>query len=86
MHRPRARKISFSCALSGGSPDSYYALFGVHQTCTVDCPVRPYRILKKGLQPETELEALFSLCALCSLPSLAISLCSPAILISDVLL
>jgi hypothetical protein len=25
----------------------FYALFGVHRTGTVDCPVRPYRVLKK---------------------------------------
>jgi hypothetical protein len=43
----RKKKILFSCALSGGSPDSYCALSGVHRTGTVDCPVRPYRVLKK---------------------------------------
>jgi hypothetical protein len=48
VHRqPRAKNL-FSCAMSGGSPDSYCALSGVHRTGTVDCPVRPYRVLKKG--------------------------------------
>jgi hypothetical protein len=37
----------------------FYALSGVHRIGTVDCPVRPYRVLKKGLQPETEPEAHF---------------------------
>jgi hypothetical protein len=41
VHRSRACKNSLSCALSG-----------VHRTGTVDCPVRPYRVLKKRLQPE----------------------------------
>jgi hypothetical protein len=67
VHRQPHAKYPFSCALSGGSPDSYCALSGVHRTGIVDCPVRPYRVLKNGLQPETEPEALFSLCALCSL-------------------
>jgi hypothetical protein len=47
VHRQPRAKNPFSCALSGGSPDSYCALSGVHRTCTVDCPVRPYRVLKK---------------------------------------
>jgi hypothetical protein len=47
VHRQPSAKIQFSCALSGGSPDSYCALSGVHRTGTVDCPVRPYRVLKK---------------------------------------
>jgi hypothetical protein len=59
VHRPRACKFPFSCALSGGSPDNYYALSGVHRTGTVDCPVRPYCVLKKRLQPEAEPEAAF---------------------------
>ena len=67
VHRQPRAQTPFFCALSGGSPDSYCALSGVHRTGTVDCPVRPYRVLKKGLQPETKPEALFSLCALCSL-------------------
>jgi hypothetical protein len=54
--QPRAQ-IPFFCALSGGSPDSYCALSDVHRTGTVDCPVHPYRVLKKGLQPAPELEA-----------------------------
>jgi hypothetical protein len=78
VHRQPRAKIPFSCAMFGGSPDSYCALSGVHWTCTVDCPVHPYRVLKNGLQPETEPEALFSLCALCSLFSANCSL-SPAI-------
>jgi hypothetical protein len=49
VHRQPRAKDPFSCALSG-----------VHRTGTVDCPVRPYRVLKKGLQPETEPEAPFS--------------------------
>jgi hypothetical protein len=52
VHRLPRAKIHFSCALSGGSPDSYCALSGVHRTGTVDCPVRPYHVLKKGLQPD----------------------------------
>jgi hypothetical protein len=67
VHRqPRASNL-FPCALSGGSPDNYCALSGVHRTGTVDCSVRPYRVLKNRLQPATEPEAFFSLCALCSL-------------------
>jgi hypothetical protein len=61
VHRQPRAKIQFSCALSGGSPDSYCALSGVHRTGTVDCPVRPYRVLKKGLQPAAGPEA-HSLC------------------------
>jgi hypothetical protein len=57
VHRLPRAKNPFSCAQSGGSPDSYCALSGVHRTGTVDCPVRPYRVLKKGLQPATEPEA-----------------------------
>jgi hypothetical protein len=60
VHRqPRAKNL-FSCALSGGSPDNYCALSGVHRTGTVDCPVRPYRVLKKGLQPDRARGSLFS--------------------------
>jgi hypothetical protein len=47
VHRQPRAKIQFSCALSGGSPDSYCALSGMHRTGTVDCPVHPYRVLKK---------------------------------------
>jgi hypothetical protein len=65
VHRPCARKNSLSCALSGGSPDSYCALSGVHRTGTVDCPVRPYCVLKNRLQPEAEPEAFSFLSALC---------------------
>jgi hypothetical protein len=57
-----ARKIPFFCALSGGSPDSYCALSGVHRTGTVDCPVCPSRVLKNRPQPDrAEPEALFLL-------------------------
>jgi hypothetical protein len=52
VHRQPRAKIQFSCALFGGSPDSYCALSGVHRTGTVDCPVRPSRVLKNGLQPD----------------------------------
>jgi hypothetical protein len=52
VHRQPRAKIQFSCALSGGSPDSYCALSGVHRTGTVDCPVRPSCVLKNGLQPD----------------------------------
>jgi hypothetical protein len=48
VHRQPRAKNRFSCALSGGSPDNYCALSGVHRTGTVDCPVHPYRVLKKG--------------------------------------
>jgi hypothetical protein len=101
VHRQPRAKNPFSCALSGGSPDSYCALSGVHRTCTVDCLVRPYRVLKKGLQPETEPEAHFfslpalSLCAWRFLPSPVISLhrrrssgdlaCAPLLSVSSLL-
>jgi hypothetical protein len=64
VHRQPRAQIPFSCALSGGSPDSYCALSGVHQTGTVDCLVRPYCVLKKRLLPEAEPEALSFLSAL----------------------
>jgi hypothetical protein len=60
VHRQPRAQTPFFCALSGGSPDSYCAMSGVHRTGTVDCSVRPYRVLKKGLQPETEPEAPFT--------------------------
>jgi hypothetical protein len=47
VHRQPRAKYPFSCALSGGSPDSYRALSGMHRTGTVDCPVRPYSVFKK---------------------------------------
>jgi hypothetical protein len=74
VHRPRARKNSLSCALSGGSPDSYCALSGVHRTGTVDCLVRPYRVLKKASspRPSQRLSSPSVLSALCSL-----AICSP---------
>jgi hypothetical protein len=70
VHRQPRAKIQFSCALSGGSPDSYCAQSGVHRTGTVDCPVRPSRVLKKGLQPAEPSQRLTlfpSARALCSL-------------------
>jgi hypothetical protein len=48
VHRQPRAKIPFSCALSGGSSDSYCVLSGVHRTGTVDCPVRPYPVFKKS--------------------------------------
>jgi hypothetical protein len=75
VHRLPRAESSFSCALSGGSPDSYCALSGVHRTGTVDCPVRPYRVLKNRLQPEAEPEAF------CLNPC-SLSLFSPAILLT----
>jgi hypothetical protein len=82
VHRQPRAIIPFSCALSGGSPDSYCALSGVHQTCTVDCPVRPYRVFKKKQPPARDrargiflpLSSLFSTFAL----SLQRSTLSPA--------
>jgi hypothetical protein len=47
VHRQPRAKIPCSCALSGGSPDRYCALSGVHRTGTVDCPVHPYSVSKK---------------------------------------
>jgi hypothetical protein len=44
-------RAPFSCALSGGSPDSYCALSGVHRTDTINCLVRPYRVLKMASNP-----------------------------------
>jgi hypothetical protein len=61
VHRQPRAKNPFSCALSGGSPDSYCALSGVHRTGTVDCPVRPYRVLKKASSPQPSQRLIFSL-------------------------
>jgi hypothetical protein len=77
VHRQPHAKNPFSCALSG-----------VHRTGTVDCPVRPYRVLKKGLQPETEPEAHFFLPASAPFLCLAVShltgdLPPPAATVSD---
>jgi hypothetical protein len=47
VHRLSRAETPFSCALSGGSPDNYCALSGVHRTGTLDCPVRPYPVFKK---------------------------------------
>jgi hypothetical protein len=80
VHRQPRAKNPFSCALSGGSPDSYCALSGVHRTGTVDCPVRPYHVLKKAssLRPSQRLISsplpALSLCPWRFLPSPAISL------------
>jgi hypothetical protein len=61
VHRQPRAKIPFSCALSGGSPDNYCALSGVHRTGTVDCPVRPYLVLKKNPSlSEPEARLIFS--------------------------
>jgi hypothetical protein len=58
VHRPRARKNSLSCALSGGSPDSYCALSGVPISC-----------FKKMPPARAEPEALYFLPLCGSLPS-----------------
>jgi hypothetical protein len=55
------------CAVPCAS-DSHCALSSVHRTCTVDCPVRPYHVLKKGLQPAPEPEANIFLCSLALSP------------------
>jgi hypothetical protein len=60
VHRQPRAKFPFSCALSGGSPDSYCALSGVHRTGTVDCPVRPYSVFKKSLSARARGLAQFS--------------------------
>jgi hypothetical protein len=73
VHRQPRAKYPFSCALSGGSPDSYCALSGVHQTGTVDCPVRPYRVFKKTASSPRPSQRLFSLWALSSLQLLPLS-------------
>jgi hypothetical protein len=39
VHQPRVRRSTFSYALSGGSPDSYCALSGVHRIATMRYPV-----------------------------------------------
>jgi hypothetical protein len=67
VHRQPRAKIHFSCALSGGSPDRYCALSGVHRTGTVDCPVRPYRVLKKASSPQPSQRRSSSASSLCSL-------------------
>jgi hypothetical protein len=67
VHRQPRAKIPFSCALSGGSPDSYCALSGVHRTGTVDCPVRPYPVFKKSFPSRARgLAFLFSVLPLLS--------------------
>jgi hypothetical protein len=80
VHRQPRAKIHFSCALSGGSPDSYCALSGVHRTGTVDCPVRPYRVLKKASSPQPSERLIFSASSHCSLfPGDSLSPPPPAI-------
>jgi hypothetical protein len=69
VHRQPRAQNPFSCALSGGSPDSYCAQFGVHRTDTVDCPVRPYSVFKKSFPARARGQALF-LSGLC--PSLGL--------------
>jgi hypothetical protein len=59
VHRQPRAKYPFSCALSGGSPDSYYALSSVHRTGTVDCPVRPYSVFKKLFSARARAQAHF---------------------------
>jgi hypothetical protein len=64
VHQQPRAKIPFSCAMSGGSPDSYCALSGVHRTGTVDCLVRPYSVFKKFFPLSRPWQALFPLCSL----------------------
>jgi hypothetical protein len=67
VHRQPRAQNPFSCALSGGSPDSYCALSSVHRTGTVDCPVRPYHVFKKSPPARSRARDLlhFSLTSLC---------------------
>jgi hypothetical protein len=65
VHRQPRAKILFSCALSGGSSNSYCALSGVHRTGTVDCPVRPYRVLKKRPPARDRARGSFPALSLC---------------------
>jgi hypothetical protein len=62
VHRQPRAQIQFLCALSGGSPDSYCALSGVHRTGTVDCPVCPSRVLKNRPQPDRARGSVSLLC------------------------
>jgi hypothetical protein len=82
VHRQPRAKIPFSCASSGGSPDSYCALSGVHRTGTVDCPVCPYSVFKKPSSARARGQAHFlpPASALClrQSPPLAGDLPSPA--------
>jgi hypothetical protein len=82
VHRQPHASNLFSCALSGGSPDSYCALSGVHRIGTVDCPVRPYSIFKKLFlcsrpRPATSSLSLASLCLSGDFLSLAGAVLSP---------
>ena len=78
VHRQPRAIIQFSCALSGGSPDSYCALSGVHRTGTVDCPVCPSRVLKKTAPSPTGPEAPCFPASACALCPAAISQRPPA--------
>jgi hypothetical protein len=73
VHRQPRAQNPFSCALFGGSPDSYCALSSVHRTGTVDCPVRPYHVLKKSPPARSQARGfsvpLFSLSLAISTPS-----------------
>jgi hypothetical protein len=73
VHRQPRAQNPFSCALSGGSPDSYCALSGVHRTGTVDCPVHPYSVFKKSFPARARGQALFPLSGHCLSLSLAVS-------------
>jgi hypothetical protein len=59
VHRQPRAIIPFSCALSGGSPDNYCALSGVHRTATIDCSVRPYSVFKKLFSARARAQAHF---------------------------
>jgi hypothetical protein len=62
VHRqPRAQIPFFLCAVRWFTGQ---LLCAVHRTVTVDCPVRPYRVLKKGLQLAREPEATLLLLSL----------------------
>jgi hypothetical protein len=73
VHRQPRAKIPFSYALSGGSPDNYCAMSGVHRTGTVDCPVRPYSVFKNSFPSRARGQAVSLLCSLPLSRSLAIT-------------
>jgi hypothetical protein len=67
----RHAQICYCATLSGGSPDSYYAMSSVHWTVTVDCSVCPKPIFFKKTFPARAKPRLpFHPHALCSLLSL----------------
>ena len=74
VHRQPRAKFLFSCALSGGSPDIYCALSGVHRTATVDCPVCPSRVLKNRPQPDRARGSVSFLLPGCALSSLSLAI------------